>query len=127
MGYGSNRGRPSEIGRPGRFGLMGAAARLAGALLRGGGRPEKGNGGLPDSVWAPVWPWGMREACVIHWSGKQGAAGDGAGCAAWSGGARSPACGAWAPLWVMGYDNSCKRKRGPGCSSPSIELGRREA
>ena len=54
MGYGSNRGRPSEIGRPGRFGRVGAAARLAGALLRGGGRPEKGNWGLPDSVWAPV-------------------------------------------------------------------------
>ena len=83
MGYGSNRGRPSEIGRPGRFGLVGAAARLAGALLRGGGRPEKWNWGLPDSVWAPVWPWGMREACVIHWSGKRGAAGDGAGCTAW--------------------------------------------
>jgi len=74
------------------------------------------------SVWAAIWPWGMREACVIHWSGKQGAAGDGAGCAAWSGGARSPACGAWAPLWVTGYDNSCKRKRGPGCSSPSTGL-----
>jgi len=44
MGYGSNRGRPSEIGRPGRFGRVGAAARLAGALLRSGGRPEKGNG-----------------------------------------------------------------------------------
>ena len=64
----------------------------------------------------------MREACVIHWSGKQGAAGDGAGSTAWSSGARSPACGAWAPLWVTGYDNSCKRKRGPGCSSPSTGL-----
>ena len=95
MGYRSNRGRPSEIGRPGRFGRVGAAARLAGALLRGGGRPEKGNWGLPDSVWAPVWPWGMREACVIHWSGKRGAAGDGAGRTAWRrlGAAASPAEG----------------------------------
>ena len=74
---------------------MGAAARLAGALLRGSGRPEKGNWGLPDSVWALVWPWGMREACVIHWSGKRGAAGDGAGCTAWRrlGAAASPAGG----------------------------------
>ena len=82
MGYGSNRGRPSEIGRPGWFGLVGAAARLAGALLRGGGWPEKGNGGLPDSVWAPVWPWGMREACVIHLCAQRSGSGLGTACAA---------------------------------------------
>ena len=97
----------------------GAARRSSAPRRRAAGEGERG---LPDSVWAPVWPWGMREACVIHWSGKQGAAGDGAGSTAWSGGARSPACGAWAPLWVTGYDNSCKRKRGPGCSSPSTGL-----
>jgi len=29
---------------------------------------------------------------------------------------------ALAPMWVTGYDISCKRKRGPGCSSPSTGL-----
>ena len=76
---------------------------------------------LPSFVWIENWPWGMREACVIHWSGKQGAAGDGAGCTAWSGGARSPACSAWAPSWVTGYDDSCKRKRRSGRGSPGVE------
>ena len=74
-------------------------------------------------VWAPVWPWGKREVCAIHWSGRQGVAGDGAGCTAWSGGARPPACGARAPPWVSGYDDSCKRKRRSGRCSPRLESG----
>ena len=45
------------------------AALTAGAWLRGGERPEKGNGGLPDSVWAPVWPWGFTRERVNHWGG----------------------------------------------------------
>jgi len=110
------------IGRP-RAGKALAAAALPPATLPAAGfSPDLANPTPQGSVWAAIWPWGMREACVIHWSGKQGAAGDGAGSTAWSGGARSPACGAWAPLWVTGYDNSCKRKRGPWCSSPSTGL-----
>ena len=81
----SNPGRPSEIGRPGWFGLVGAAARLAGALLRGGGRPEKGYGGLPDSVWIAVGCKRASAARVVHW----GTQGGGAGLRAWSSTARA--------------------------------------
>ena len=91
------------------------AGAEAPAAARRRSRPKLG---LLDLVWAPVWPWGNREVCAIHWSGRQGAAGDGAGCTAWSGGARPPACGARAPPWVSGYDDSCKRKRRSGRCSP---------
>ena len=59
-----------------------------------------GDRGLRGSIWVVVWPWGMMEARVIHWSGRQGAAGFVAGClavgAARCGGA-SPASSAPAP------------------------------
>ena len=58
---------------------MGAAARFAGALLRGGGRPEKGNWGLPDSVWGPVWPGRISIERVIDPWGCWGSVGSGVG------------------------------------------------
>jgi len=73
-----------------------AAAALPPATLPAAGfSPDLANPTPQGSVWAAIWPWGMREACVIHWSGKRGAAGDGAGCTAWRrlGAAASPAEG----------------------------------
>ena len=91
----SNPGRRSRIGRP-RAGKALAAAVLPPATLPAAGfSPDLANPTPQGSVWAAIWPWGMREACVIHWSGKRGAAGDGAGCTAWRrlGTAASPAEG----------------------------------
>ena len=47
MGYGSNRGRPSEIGRPGRFRRAVRRRDVAGALLRGAAAPELAEIGTP--------------------------------------------------------------------------------
>ena len=66
MGYGSNRGRPSEIGRPGRFGRAGRRRDVAGALLSGDGRPELGHLGLQTSVWAGIWPGRASVERVNH-------------------------------------------------------------
>jgi len=45
------------------------AGAEAPAAARRRSRPKLG---LLDLVWAPVWPWGKREVCAIHWSGRQG-------------------------------------------------------
>ena len=99
---------------------MGAAARLAGALLRGGGRPEKGYGGLPDSVWIAVGCKRASAARVVHW----GTQGGGAGLRAWSSTARavrwqrsSPGL-AWSGPYGAPWANTSSAKkgwRGLGC------------
>ena len=82
MGYGSNRGRPSEIGRPGRFGRAGRRRDVAGALLRGGGRPELGHLGLQTSVWAGIWPGRASVERVSHLATQGRGLGLGMSCAA---------------------------------------------
>ena len=41
-------------------------------MLRGGARPEKVNWGLPDSVWAGVWPRVECAVCVMHLGLRRG-------------------------------------------------------
>src|SRR6185436_1265844 len=84
-------------------------ARGAAARVAGGDAPaaalccrvaEDGDRGLRGSIWVVVWPWGMMKARVIHWSGRQGAAGFVAGCSAVGAvrcGGASPASSAPAP------------------------------
>ena len=92
---------------------------------RGGAALERTELGLPRVNSAGLWvgraPRIMRDPLEL----KAGSTGHMAARAHDISGAAvadSPACGAWAPMWVTGYDNSCKRKRGPGCSSPSTGL-----
>ena len=75
----SNPDRRSRIGWPRAGKALAAAALPPATLLAAGFSPDLANPTPQGSVWAAIWPWGMREACVIHWSGKRGAAGDGAG------------------------------------------------
>ena len=48
------------------LGFVGRRWDVAGDPVRGGAWPEKGERGLPDSVWAPVWPWRILVECVTH-------------------------------------------------------------
>ena len=66
MGLSSNLERPFLIGRRRAVGCVGRRRDVTGDPVRGGAWPEKGERGLPDSVWAPVWPWRILVECVTH-------------------------------------------------------------
>ena len=72
-------------------------------------------------AWAWEWVRIMRNPLVVlwRWLGAPSATlvGDGGSAAAGNAGVRC-----LGSVVVTGYDNSCKRKRGPGCSSPSTGL-----
>ena len=62
----SNLGRTCQIGRLRSDWGAGGGAGSPETRSRGGAAPEKGNWGLPDSVWARVWSWRASVERVNH-------------------------------------------------------------